>query len=1008
MKKLFVLFFCVVGTYASAQQLGIGRDPDIPTADVWNFINYGINEPSLYTGTNTVNIPFYVYRDPDFELPISFSYASNGYRPNMQTGILGLDWSLIVGGYVSREVKGLPDEFYNTDVLDSYAIGDLKEFDPDNPYIHTAAAGFMKVRSADNSMKDISETNSPTLWTVLWGGSDVLCYKNLNSLNIGIAEPFLEVEPDIFRFNFMGYSGTFYLWYDDEIVIYDTNMPEDYFKIELIDDDLISIIITTADGYQYIFGGYSEVGDPYWEESFGSCSYEYAYTGYDDEATPTGPFPIAWKLSKVIAPNGRMMLFTYSDNEPVNNYRPAPNDVYAGLAADYHGDYYDYDRATPVLSQRGSSHLESIRCDSTLIRFEYYTDSIPHEKYWLGDIFGTNYKLSKIEVISPENEVVRRCSMHYAFASNNNPITFLDKLVIDGEGEYSFSYIDQTGDFPIQGSFAVDHWGYYNGKVAEDMTPSRGLVNILQVDSVYDEIIVGTDNRQCNWQFARKGMLEKIVYPTGGYSTFEYEPHTVSAKVNRTSATMYNPVLETYETNSMTGGVRLRKIVNYDADDTVCDSTSYLYNLPGSDLSSGVQLYFPRYGLGYLRHHITDGWTDITNGLYLVRLNNVFSYGDKNVEYSSVAEVKSDGSFIRYDYDSYRSYADFEMFWFDGKIMDREFDTNSFENDFVVQKIIAPVVSRRFLRGRLTSQKVYSADSTVQREIITNYRYEPLIGEMPAIPMIIGDKYGLAIRYKGNNMVRHTVSRDYFDGGNSALGTTYDYDAKYKLRAKSVNGTHSRIEQYEYADEYASQGGIYQAMLRRNLTGVPVSTTIYKGSSTLIGGLRYQFDSLLMRNGTYAILPVVSEVVDTDASDSDNIVWRENAYYVYDRLGRMIQQTDANGIAKCYVWGHNGLYPVAVVENATVSQIKTLGGELSSIDVSPLAGGLSVSAETALRTIPNAAVTVYRYKPLVGVTSVTTPDGLSTYYEYTAAGKLKSITDSEGSPVSKYDYSNEN
>jgi YD repeat-containing protein len=54
--------------------------------------------------------------------------------------------------------------------------------------------------------------------------------------------------------------------------------------------------------------------------------------------------------------------------------------------------------------------------------------------------------------------------------------------------------------------------------------------------------------------------------------------------------------------------------------------------------------------------------------------------------------------------------------------------------------------------------------------------------------------------------------------------------------------------------------------------------------------------------------------------------------------------------------------------------------------------------------LTNSLVTTYTYKPLIGMTSQTDPNGVTTYYEYDSFGRLKFIKDDKGNMLKKYEY----
>lgn len=53
--------------------------------------------------------------------------------------------------------------------------------------------------------------------------------------------------------------------------------------------------------------------------------------------------------------------------------------------------------------------------------------------------------------------------------------------------------------------------------------------------------------------------------------------------------------------------------------------------------------------------------------------------------------------------------------------------------------------------------------------------------------------------------------------------------------------------------------------------------------------------------------------------------------------------------------------------------------------------------------LPNAQVSTYTYKALVGMTSMTDPRGTTTY-EYDSFGRLSKVKDAKGKVINTYDY----
>lgn len=100
-------------------------------------------------------------------------------------------------------------------------------------------------------------------------------------------------------------------------------------------------------------------------------------------------------------------------------------------------------------------------------------------------------------------------------------LTSLAEKDIKGEvvKNHSFFY-NETTKLPHRRSLAQDWWGYYNGQIGNE-----SLIPTESVDFSNDRYTIGSGNREPNVTAMQACMLNKIVYPTGGYTEFDFESH---------------------------------------------------------------------------------------------------------------------------------------------------------------------------------------------------------------------------------------------------------------------------------------------------------------------------------------------------------------------------------------------------------------------------------------------------------------------------------------------------
>lgn len=292
-------------------------------------------------------------------------------------------------------------------------------------------------------------------------------------------------------------------------------------------------------------------------------------------------------------------------------------------------------------------------------------------------------------------------------------------------------------------------------------------------------------------------------------------------------------------------------------------------------------------------------------------------------------------------------------------------------------------------------------------------------------------------RYTGFGKLKSsTVTR--YDGGTSSTTTTTYYDntsKHYQPTRVAVTKSDGSIEVMAriYPEDYASGTTFIDNMKRtgRHLMAYPVeqvryrevgtARTILSGTITkyLTGGkglvdqvLELETASPITQStfkfsNTFAGQLPIGTGTGPFAPDPSYAV-RLTYGNTYDAFGNPQQVLPAAGIPVTYIWSYKGQYPVAEIRNATFTQVQTaFGGSaaLTSFIASDPTDAVVKSKLDPLRAaLPNAAVSWYTYKPLVGMTSATDPSGRTTYYNYDGFGRLKETKDTQSKTTGTFEY----
>ena len=120
--------------------------------------------------------------------------------------------------------------------------------------------------------------------------------------------------------------------------------------------------------------------------------------------------------------------------------------------------------------------------------------------------------------------------------------------------------------------------------------------------------------------------------------------------------------------------------------------------------------------------------------------------------------------------------------------------------------------------------------------------------------------------------------------------------------------------------------------------------------------------------------------------------YEDRLCYTYDSYGNVSSVTTDGSTYTCYLWSYCNQYPIAQIVNVTYDALLSALGK-NETWVEQL--GNMTSPDTEMETInslrqklPEAQVYTYTHRILVGVTSITEPDGMTIYFEYDTFGRV--------------------
>ncbi len=221
--------------------------------------------------------------------------------------------------------------------------------------------------------------------------------------------------------------------------------------------------------------------------------------------------------------------------------------------------------------------------------------------------------------------------------------------------------------------------------------------------------------------------------------------------------------------------------------------------------------------------------------------------------------------------------------------------------------------------------------------------------------------------------------------GSNSIATEYSYQKNGYLssaRTSYADGTED-LSQYRYIDDESSA---YNDILKlQNVRSYPVSienrySTLNISSECTEKSYAYEVNAADS-----------SSVVLSDESDFINGNKTSSVKYLkFDKYSNPIHVLTDSISNTVYLWSYLGKHLVAKIENATykdVAEALDCKPETISESLEPDCDKLD-SLRVKLR---NSLVWTYKWKPLVGMISETSPNGFTKYYDYDETGRLTEV-----------------
>lgn len=934
--------------------------PQSPTAGLTpnarSFHRYGEIPVSLYTGTPNITIPIDTINDGTLSLPIALSYHSGGIKADEHPGWVGLGWTLMLGGAITREVRDLPDEYD----CNSYNWG----------YFHVRT-----LLDNDNLWK---QQSSEEIYSMLGKISDPTT-----------VAAYFDLEPDKFSFNFDGYSGFFFMdekgkWQINsnrpikiKSITFSNSIRTNSVEIPINCKTINTITLTGDDGTDYVFGK---------DAIETSIDFKHQKTAIWIAST--------WYLKEIQHTNGNKITFNYerdnyiarlihsyygesiySNKDNINKFVGGESHdgklispvylssingqtfsivLHRSLSNELNYSLYEYTRRLNDMAEINPDRPPHI---SAMFEYPIY---LSEGKDFTAESQAEKIKWQKLDsIVLNDNNGSPYKTIRFNY--NNHPshrlallsLNISDRFGIQAES-FSFKY-HNLNNLPKYLSQMTDHWGYYNGTLID----------------IYDK-----STKNTNPQTVAFGSLSEITYPTGGKTWFEFEPNRYSQIANSQESGDLKKVDENYA-----GGVRIKRIVNIPSDSTIPEQKEYLYlrgfnPISCDSVSSGILDGDPTYSASWT---VDNGNMHISQGS-IESLSKLISESGTHIGYSEVVEKNSDG----YSISTFTSHNDSEC------------------------KDISPLIAsdpdplihvsdRSIFRGRLKQHECYDSNGRILSK--REFRYSPSTGIYTFVPAILFNrgertKFSFYKNYTCNLVESFNSETIYGTDNNIMFHKEHfrNFNADAQIISDSTvtyrNGSrNSNVTNYEYTWNHNAD------FLNRHLKCY-IGNIINKRNGNVLNHIINEYSLI-------GDTPFLKKVI---AIAPDNNPRQLYKCFQPNKKGQPVNAMFQDQVPVTYLWGADYIHPLAEIKGVpfgVLNQILGFDADKSPNNTYTLDNKISVLRSS----LPQTMVTQYKYKPHLGITQITDNSDKTTYFHYDAYGRLSTINNMHRDKIQSYYYS---